>query len=205
MTKLLQNISWPLIYILGHLFFRVEIHCEEDISKLKGPLIIASNHIAPYDSFFLRLVFGRHTQLLPVRFMASSYFNNPVISFFWKIGVIKLIYIIFGVFTIPYIEGTENKLKPAARILEKGGVVYFFPEGTMSRSGIKPFKKGAATLALMTNTTILPLSYRIIVTPTIRRTFRVNVGKVIKIAQETEPIKATFILQEIIEKLYGNH
>lgn len=111
-----------------------------------GPAVIASNHISYLDFAFLGLVADRHRRL--VRFMAKgSLFRLPVIGTLMR-----------AMGHIPVERATgAGAYRYAHRALAGGQLVGIFPEATISRAWtLKPFKKGAATLAVEQGVPLIP-------------------------------------------------
>lgn len=115
-----------------------------------GPAVLACNHIGYLDFTFVGLAAGRRGRL--VRFMAKvSTFTNPVSGPLMR----RMHHIPVdrdGVLTgaVAY--------RRAIRELEHGELVGVFPESTISRSWtLRPFKPGAAALAVRQNVPLVPV------------------------------------------------
>lgn len=161
--KLAQKIVTYFIFKpLFKIFFNFKVLDSKQAHNLSGPLLIIANHKFFLDSFAFGVALPFSTNLFPVRFMgATKDFQDPSIRLLKKIGLIKLVYGIFGVF--PAVRGKDLKeaLKIPAEIIKKGGVVFLHPEGEMiHEDGISQFKRGAPALALMTDVKILPVAFK---------------------------------------------
>ena len=111
-----------------------------------GPAVIASNHISYLDFTFLGLAADQQGRL--VRFMAKgSLFRMPVIGSLMR-----------AMGHIPVERATgAGAYRHAHRALADGQLVGVFPEATISRAWtLKPFKKGAATLAIEQGVPLIP-------------------------------------------------
>ncbi len=111
-----------------------------------GPAVIASNHISYLDFTFLGLVADGRGRF--IRFMAKgSIFRLPVVGWLMR-----------AMGHIPVERATgAGAYRHAHRALAQGQLVGVFPEATISRAWtLKPFKKGAATLAVEQGVPLIP-------------------------------------------------
>ncbi|MDD2732250.1 MAG: lysophospholipid acyltransferase family protein [Candidatus Pacebacteria bacterium] len=142
-------IYWPIRASFSF-FTHMKISSKENLSELRGPLIIASNHLSFLDSFIIASAFPFGPKIYPIRYACwFRYFYFPVLTpFLWLLGT----------FPVRKGIGLEKSLKVAVNILKKGGVVGIFPEGKRAKIGHKPKgRRGAAYLAFTTKTRILPV------------------------------------------------
>jgi 1-acyl-sn-glycerol-3-phosphate acyltransferase len=111
-----------------------------------GPAVIASNHISYLDFTFLGLAADRHGRR--IRFMAKgSLFRLPVIGPLMRA---------MGHIPVERVTGA-GAYRHAYRALADGQLVGVFPEATISRAWtLKPFKKGAARLAVEQRVPLVP-------------------------------------------------
>ena len=123
----------------------VRLHVKgADQIPAEGAVIVAPNHKSFLDAFFVGLGIRRH-----VRFMAKvELFKGPLGRLFPRLGA----------FPVRRGEADAEALETARVILEGGGVVVVFPEGTrVDEEGcLASPHHGAARLALDTRTPILP-------------------------------------------------
>lgn len=157
-----QFLSWIILWPLFHILFKVKINGKKNLKGLRGPHIIIANHTRFYDSFLFRLAVGFWSRLLPMRFMAVQKFDHGFLNIMQKLGIIPLVYGIFGVFVVEHGLGLHKNLKRAKEIIKNNGTVALFPEGRMSKDGsIGMFKRGVSALALSTDTPVLSLGIHI--------------------------------------------
>lgn len=188
-TKLLrlsQFLTWPLLYIYFHTFFRLRIRGTHNLSSIRAPFILIANHVAMYDSFLFRLALGFITPHLPIRFMAVRRFNFPLLNFFSDIGVVDFVYALFGAFIVVPGQGIDKNLAEARMILRSGGNVAIFPEGKIVEKGrVAPFKKGAAVLAAETGVLVVPVAFRFGSRYFFRKSLAISIGEPMTISRGT--------------------
>jgi glycerol-3-phosphate dehydrogenase (NAD(P)+) len=146
-----------------HLYFRMSRVGREHVPQ-EGPVIIAANHRSFLDPFVIGTLVRR-----PVYFVAKKeLFRRPLIAWFLNS---------LGAFPIDRGNADGDAMATAREILEHGGVVVIFPEGTRTRPGTlgKP-KRGVGRLALETGAPVVPVA--VIGTETIRKGWRIRPHKV---------------------------
>ncbi len=149
------------------LFFRYRVEGHENVPRTGGVLLVA-NHANYLDPPLLGSSVERH-----VHFMAKAeLFKIPVLG--WILPRVK---------AFPVARGGSDRgaVRHALRILESGGVVGIFPEGTRTRTGeMLPFQRGAGLIATRANATVVPMAligtYRPMRGRLIPRRFVVRIG-----------------------------
>nr|MBA3718489.1 1-acyl-sn-glycerol-3-phosphate acyltransferase [Actinomycetota bacterium] len=123
--------------------YRIEVEGGEHIPAT-GPCILVSNHDSLADPFFLGVATPR-----PIHYMSKiELWNNPIVG--------KLMDW-FGTFPIERGGGDSGALRHGLELLEEGGVLGIFPQGTSRAHRNRPFLRGAARLALLTGAPIVPV------------------------------------------------
>ena len=143
----LYDILKVIYTFLLKLLFKPTIYGKENIPK-EGPIIFVGNHINALD---------------PVMVMSST---DRTIHYMAKQEIFKglhgLIFKKIGL--IPVNRSRSNPLAviEAEKILNSGGAIGIFPEGTRNRTqnDLLPFKKGAVIIAQRTNSKIVPFAIR---------------------------------------------
>ncbi len=112
-----------------------------------GPAVLAANHVSYLDFAFIGLVADRRRRV--VRFLAKgSLFRLPVVGAL--MGAM-------GHIPVDRSSGA-GAYRHAERALCQGELVGVFPEATISRAWtLKPFKSGAAKLALAQRVPLIPV------------------------------------------------
>jgi len=147
-----EKISHCACWLLGNFLFRVFFHFKivgkQNISREKKGLIIAFNHGFALDPFFIFSAISPKTGISPIYF-ATWYKHYEKFRPFTTLS---------GAFPVKKGIGLEEALKKGLEILNRGGVVGIAPEERRRHLG-RPRKgrRGAAFLALKTNTPILPI------------------------------------------------
>ena len=123
-------------------------YLDRDKIPVDGPLIIAANHLSHIDPAFIMTATKR-----PVSYMSKKeHFDSSIRRLVFKqVGVIPVDREAGG------LEGMEN----AIEVLNQGGAIGIFPEGTRSRDGIMgDGKTGVARLAAATGAAVVPVAIR---------------------------------------------
>jgi 1-acyl-sn-glycerol-3-phosphate acyltransferase len=125
------------------IWFRMHVSGAEHIPD-SGPAIIAPNHKSFWDSFFIAVCTRRH-----VRFMAKT----ELIEAPYGRLLVRL-----GAFPVRRGQSDADALESSRTILEQGGVLALFPEGTRIRDPeeLGHPKRGAGRLALETGSPLVP-------------------------------------------------
>ncbi|QHE74527.1 MULTISPECIES: lysophospholipid acyltransferase family protein [unclassified Rhodococcus (in: high G+C Gram-positive bacteria)] len=138
----------PVLRLLG----RPSVEGVENIPRT-GPVIIASNHLAVVDSFFLAMILKRR-----ITFPAKvQFFTAPGIWGAFK----RFFFTATGQIPIDRYDkaSAEKALEQLQTILRTGGIVGIYPESYSSPDGrLFKGKTGVARLALMTNVPIIPVA-----------------------------------------------
>jgi 1-acyl-sn-glycerol-3-phosphate acyltransferase len=139
---ILKAILTPILRIC----YRVRVEGREHLPD-SGPVILAANHRSFLDSIFIPLVVRRR-----VTFVAKAeYFDDPRTAWFFRA---------MGQIPIRRSGGSasEGALAAATDVLEHGGVIGIYPEGTRTRDGsLHRGKTGVGRLALATHAPIVPV------------------------------------------------
>jgi 1-acyl-sn-glycerol-3-phosphate acyltransferase len=140
---------WVLKVLLSPIFYtlwRIEVDGREHLPS-RGPVVVAPNHVSFCDSLFVPLVLRRR-----VTFVAKAeYFDSRRTSWFFRAcGQIPM-----------RREGgsaSERALATARSVLERGGVLGIYPEGTRSPDGrLYRGHTGVARLALGCGVPVIPV------------------------------------------------
>lgn len=134
-------------FMIGKIIFKGK----ENLDQIKGPVIFSSNHESYWDAITMPVI------LQPTVFTIKRYILFIPFAG-WTIALTPVIKVDSGLF------GWKRKdkqivLEKGKNELKKGNSVLFYSQGTRIRDGSRaPFKKGAARLALETNTPIIPIA-----------------------------------------------
>jgi 1-acyl-sn-glycerol-3-phosphate acyltransferase len=126
-------------------FFRARGHGAERVPA-HGPLILAPNHFSFMDHFFVGAFIRRR-----VSFMAKSQLFKPPMQWIYTHG---------GVFPVRRGFDDEESFVTANAILERGGTIVMYVEGTRSRTGQladRP-RRGIGRLVLDSGAPVLPVA-----------------------------------------------
>ncbi len=133
------------VRVLLRLFTRCTVRGLENIPA-EGPLLLVSNHLNLVDPPVLGALLPRR-----IVFMAKE----ELFHIFFIGWVVKS----YGAFPVKRGRPDRHALRTAVAVLEKGGVVGMFPEGTRSRTGsMQRAHPGAALVALLSGAPVLPVA-----------------------------------------------
>ncbi|MCV7102428.1 lysophospholipid acyltransferase family protein [Mycobacterium palustre] len=138
----------PLLSLLG----RPKVEGLEYVPS-SGPAILASNHLAVMDSFYLPLVVRRR-----ITFLAKAeYFTGTGLKgwfsrwFFTAVGQVPI--------DRSNADAAQAALNTAEQVLAQGKLLGMYPEGTRSPDGrLYKGKTGLARLALHTGVPVIPVA-----------------------------------------------
>ena len=116
----------------------------EEHIPAEGPVILAPNHVSYLDPPAIACALRRHIQPMA----KEELFKGPL---GWMLNSL-------GAFPVKRGEGDTEAIRKAIAVLEGGGIVLVFPEGTRG-DGVTmgPFNRGVAMLARRTNATVVPI------------------------------------------------
>src|SRR5689334_22371026 len=141
-------IFWTTRVVLGlaiQFYFSLERTGRKNIPK-KGPVILAANHRSFLDPFLIGCCLRR-----PVYFVAKKELFDKR----WQAWLLNGL----GAFPIKRGESDEESMATARGVLERGGVLVIFPEGTRIRKGpLGRPKRGVGRLALETGAPVVPVA-----------------------------------------------
>jgi glycerol-3-phosphate dehydrogenase (NAD(P)+) len=167
-----RSVNWPMYAVARALlvpFFLVYFRYSRrgrEYARIKGGMIVASNHRSFLDPF---VVGGCLPWRRPMNYMAKiELFERR-----WQGWLLSRL----GAFPIRRGESDADSMLTARMIVERGGAVCIFPEGTRIRRGtLSGPKRGVGHLALKTGAVVIPTA--VLGTEHVRRGWRVRPRKV---------------------------
>ena len=185
--NIVYNLIKPIYTILLKIIFRPKVIGKENIPR-DGALIFAGNHKHAVDPTMVMMSTKRI-----VRYMAKEELFRGLHGILFKnIGLIK---VYRG-------RSNPNAVIEAENVLNKGGTIGIFPEGTRNKSTeeLLKFRHGAVAIAKKTGTPILPFAiknkYKIF-----RKSVVLELGKPIDVSNmETEEANE-YLKNEVLKLL----
>lgn len=186
-NKLLYKTLKILIKPILKILYRPKAYGTENIPK-EGPIIFAGNHKHAVDP----VVVMTHTDRI-VHYMAKeSIFKGLHGKLLEKIGIIK----------VYRTKSNPVAVNEAIQILEQGGTIGIFPEGTRNRTNeeLLKFRHGAVAIAQKANAPIIPFAikgkYRLF-----RKGLSIEFGQPVDVAGIEIEVANDIIRNEILKLL----
>lgn len=136
------------------LFFRPWIRGEENIPD-SGGAVLAGNHLSSGETFLLPALIRR-----PMTFPAKAELFKGDKG--WQSRVVAWFLTVVGQVPMDRSGGavSAQALQPVLEVLNRGGLVGIFPEGTRSRDGrLYKGRTGVARLALTAHVPVIPVGF----------------------------------------------
>lgn len=133
----------PILGPIFKFYYKPKIYNKEVIPK-EGPIIIVGNHKHIMDQCSVIVSTKR-----VVHYMAKKEYFDGKFAWFFKIT---------GCISVNRSIHDEDAKSLAIEVLENGGAIGLFPEGTRNKTKefLLPFKFGAVSMAQKTNATLVP-------------------------------------------------
>jgi 1-acyl-sn-glycerol-3-phosphate acyltransferase len=141
-TALLRYARHPAKGLL-RLWWRISVHGSEH-EPSTGPVILASNHVGLIDGPLIAIEGPRPVHALAKREMFESRAG-------WVLRA-------SGQIRLDRFAVDPAAVRTCARVLDSGGVVGVFPEGTRGDGMLHEIHRGAAYLALLSGAPVVPVS-----------------------------------------------
>ncbi len=149
-----HGVNWPMYVIARAILQPVFLiylrltRIGREHARVKGPLIVASNHRSFLDPFVIATSLPWRR---PLHYVAKvELFKRP-----WQGWLLNRL----GAYPVRRGQADDETLITSRRVLERGGAICIFPEGTRIRTGSlgRP-KRGFGRLALETGAAVLPVA-----------------------------------------------
>src|ERR687897_2424314 len=146
-NRLLYVVARAILQPVSLIYLRLS-RIGREHARVKGPLIVASNHRSFLDPFVIAMTlpWGR-----PLHYVAKvELFGSR-----WQGWLLNRL----GAYPVRRGQSDDETLTTSREVLERGGAICIFPEGTRIRSGslARP-KRGFGRLALETGAAVLPVA-----------------------------------------------
>ena len=144
---MLYNFPTLPFTLLFKLLYRLKVEGLENFPR-EGALILVANHSSYFDPLVLGVAIPRRINWMVMK----AYYDLWWLGWFFKLSY---------AFRVDVDRPDISAIKHAFRVLEGGGIVGIFPEGTRSLDGrLGKGKTGAALLSLKSETPILPVAIK---------------------------------------------
>src|SRR5690242_11527550 len=147
-NRLLYVVARAILTPAFLIWLRLSRTGREHLRGIKGGLIVASNHRSFLDPFVIGAT-------LPWRRPMQYVAKVELFERRWQGWVLSRV----GAFPIRRGQSDDTAMETARLVLERGGTVCIFPEGTRIRSGsLATPKRGVGRLALETGASVAPFA-----------------------------------------------
>jgi 1-acyl-sn-glycerol-3-phosphate acyltransferase len=143
-TRWLLHGGRPGARRLIRLRYDVRVHHAERFPS-RGPVVVAANHIGVIDGPLMAIFAPRPVHALTKREM----FDGRLAGFLRLVGQVP----------VDRLHTDPEAIRTSLRILEAGGAVGVFPEGTRGDGELRTFKPGAAYLAMVSGAPVVPITF----------------------------------------------
>src|ERR1700729_643117 len=134
------------VRLLARTIWRARVFGSENVPA-NGPLIVACNHVSYLDPPLMGCLCPRR-----ISYMAKKeLFGIPLLG--PMIGAL-------GAYAVDRRGSATAAIKRSLQVLDGGGAVGIFPEGTRNRTGSAPPQTGVALLASLANVLVVPACIR---------------------------------------------
>jgi glycerol-3-phosphate dehydrogenase (NAD(P)+) len=165
-NRLLYVIARAILTPAFLIWLRLSRTGREHLRGINGGLIVASNHRSFLDPFAIGVTLPWRR---PMQYVAKVELFEPR----WQGWILSRV----GAFPIRRGQSDETAMETARQVLERGGTICIFPEGTRIRSGsLGTPKRGVGRLALETGAAVVPIA--VYGSEYVRRGWRIRPRKV---------------------------
>jgi len=160
-----QYFIYPFLFII----LRLKVKEKERLRNLKGPIVFASNHVSPLDTFTvlysipLRLRM-RLSVLMSIEHHFKNFFNHT--GSLWRriietVGFYLLVILFINICPLSRSHGFKQVMENIGKILNRKWSILIFPEGRVTPDGrIRGFEPGIGAIASDMEATVVPVRIR---------------------------------------------
>ena len=205
------------LYPLTLIMCRVRVVGAERLAKVRGPVMLISNHVTDADAGLILSALPWRWRLSLAIAMSGEYlrdwrYPSPALGFFARLKgriAYALGAALFNVFSLPRESGFRQSFAYAGEAVDHGWSILIFPEGAETKDGkLQPFKAGIGLLASELNIPVIPIMLRGLFDLKQRRQFFVRPGTVsvtfgdpIKFSRNDTPLEITEALELKLKSL----
>lgn len=170
---------------------------------LYSPEVIGSDNIPDEGAIIFA---GNHRNAIDPTILMSA--TNRIVHFMAKKEAFKGLHgIMFkniGLIQIDRKKSNQVSVRVAERILNEGGTIGIFPEGTRNKTKerLLPFKKGAVVMAQKTKAKIVPFAitgeYKLF-----KKSLKIKVGKPVDVSNLSKEDANEYLKNEILKLIKG--
>ena len=206
-------LTWPVTHLLAH----PRVYGRENLRGIKGPVLIACNHVIYLDvGFVLAGLQPRFRHRLAVAMggeRLAEMRRPPKEWFFLRRWLHRVNYFLvvtlFNVFPLPKRSGFRESFRFAGDLADRGWSVLVFPEGDMTPDGkLQSFRVGIGLLANNLKLPVVPIriegAYEVREAGSIFNRpgrIRVHIGKPVKFPATSDAEQVARVLEQQVKNL----
>ncbi len=212
-TLVYYLLTWPATHLMTH----PSVFGRENLRRVKGPVLLISNHVIYLDVGFVLAALPvrlRHRLAVSIGGERLAQMRQPPHDWFFLRRWLQrmnyfLVVSLFNVFPLPKQSGFRESFRFAGDLADRCWSVLVFPEGELTPDGkLQPFRAGIGLLAANLKIPVVPVridgAYEI---REARSMFnrpgrvRVHIGKPLEFPAGTDPQEIARVLEQRVAEL----
>lgn len=159
------RMTWDSLfhYPLFRSFATLEVHGNDNLKNLGGPVIFVANHVSYLDQLAVMLALPPEVRYRTATAAWAEFFFGDFHGFnlIWRRLSYEYASVLFNLFPLPQSSGFSNSLAFMGKLVDDGISILIFPEGEHSRDGtMLPFQRGLGIMVKELGIPVVPIYIR---------------------------------------------